>query len=103
MRVLVALIAVLMVSAAAAQMPTTVRKPPALVEEMCTITCPTGYRQEPVCTAKCRSAKSNKVRTIECKMPPSLAKSMPRKMTLAELRQAPAIVCPDDHHDPLSR
>ena len=98
-RILVVLLAVLITSGAVAQK----RAAPLALDEMCTISCSSGYNPEPICTARCKGPKTRKLRTVECKVPPTLAKSMPMKMTLGELRRAPAIVCPDDFYDPLRR
>ncbi len=98
-RILVALLAVLMTSGAVAQK----RPIPPALDEMCTVSCSSGYKPQPICIARCKDSKSRKVRAVECKVPPTLAKSMPMKMTLAELRRAPAIVCPDAFYDPLRR
>ena len=90
MRILVALIAVFMVSSAVAQ-----KKPvglmPVGIGATCTITCNVGYSPAPTCIGMCKDPKTGKVVNIECKVPPAMAQKMPKKMSGAELRE----LCPN--------
>ena len=70
MRILVALIAVFMVSGAVGQMPT---KAPQLAEAECSLSCPTGYSPRPICTGECKDPKTGKSKKFECKVTPEMA------------------------------
>ena len=78
MSILVALIAVAMVSGALAQMPTTIRKAPAA-------TCQVIGEVERRPTFECKDPKTGETREVQCKTPPKQKLSDPDKVTLAEL------------------
>ena len=78
MRILVALIAVFMVSAAVAQMPTTIRKAPAA-------TCQVIGEVERRPTFQCKDPRSGEIQKVQCKTPPKQKLSDPDEVTLAEL------------------
>lgn len=80
MRILVALIAVFMVSAAVAQMPTTIRKAPAA-------TCQVIGEVERRPTLQCKDPKIGKTQRVQCMTPPKQKLSDPDKVTLEELEE----------------
>ena len=99
MRILVALIAVFMVSGARAQCPIT---DPlcisfAITEAKCQFESkgPWGPIYE------CKDPKTNEVVAIECKVPASMAKKMPTKLSGAELQKGYGKMCyvPDGRND----
>ena len=79
MRILVALIAVFMVSGAVAQMPTTIRKAPAA-------TCQVIGEVQRRPSFQCKDPKTGKTQKVQCKTPPK--QKLPDKITLAELDKA---------------
>ena len=83
MRILVALIAVFMVSGAVAQ------KKPAGFHSGSDVQCDPVYAGNAT-TWSCKDPKTGKVVNIECKVPPKMAQKMPKKMSGAELIK----VCP---------
>ena len=80
MRILVALIAVFMVSAAVAQMPTTIRKASAA-------TCQVIGEVERRPTFQCKDPRTGETQKVECKTLPKQKLSDPDKVTLAELEE----------------
>ena len=80
MRILVALIAVFMVSVAVAQMPTTIRKAPAA-------TCQVIGEVERRPTFQCKDPRTGETQKVQCKNPPKQRLSDPDKVTLAELEE----------------
>ena len=80
MRILVAVIAVLMVSAAVAQMPTTIRKAPAAP-------CQVIGEVERRPTFQCKDPRTGETQKVQCKNPPKQRLSDPDKVTLAELEE----------------
>ena len=79
MRILGALIVVFVVSSAAAQMPTTIRKAPST-------TCQVIGEVERRPTFQCTDPKTGKTQKVQCKKPPK--QKIPDKVTLAELDEA---------------
>ena len=80
MRILVALLAVFMVSAAVAQMPTTIRKAPAA-------TCQVIGEVERRPTFQCKDPRTGETQKLQCKTPPKQKLSDPDNVTLAELKK----------------
>ena len=80
MRILVALIAVYMVSAAVAQMPTTIRKAPAA-------TCQVIGEVERRPSFQCIDPRTGETQKVQCKIPPKQRLSDPDDVTLAELKE----------------
>ena len=80
MRILVALIAVFMVSGAVAQMPTTIRKAPAA-------TCQVIGEVERRPTFQCKDPRTGETQKVQCKIPPKQRLSDPDEVKLAELEE----------------
>ena len=80
MRILVALIAVFMVSVAVAQMPTTIRKAPVA-------TCQVIGEVERRPIFQCKDPRTGETQKVQCKNPPKQRLSDPDKVTLAELEE----------------
>ena len=89
MRILVALIAVFMVSGAVAQKKA-VGPAPVGIGATCTITCNVGYAPEPSCFGMCKDPKTGKTQKVQCKKPPK--QKLPPKLSMAELDEACGIV-----------
>ena len=80
MRILIALIVVVMVSSAVAQMPTTIRKAPSA-------TCQVIGEVERRPIFQCNDPKTGETQKVQCKTPPKQQLSDPDKVTLAELEE----------------
>ena len=78
MRILGALIVVFVVSSAAAQMPTTIRKAPST-------TCQVIREVERRPIFQCKDPKTGETQKVQCKTPPKQRLSDPDEVTLAEL------------------
>ena len=88
MRILVALIAVFMVSGAVAQMPTTIRKAPAA-------TCQVIGEVERRPIFQCKDPKTGETQKVQCKTPPKQKLSDRDEVTLAELEAVCGILTGD--------
>ena len=86
MRILVALIAVFMVSGAVAQKKA-VGPAPVGIGATCTITCEVGYAPAPSCFGMCKDPKTGETQKVQCKIPPKQRLSDPDEVTLAELEE----------------
>ena len=88
MRILGALIVVFVVSSAAAQMPTTIRKAPST-------TCQVIGEVERRPTFQCKDPKTGATQKVQCMTPPKQKLSDPDNVTLAELEEVCGIQTDD--------